>query len=1356
MRTFFRLLFSGFLIGVPSLSGVLFGQDIVSIPWTGEKGIAKTTAEIMQQEVATAVQRSADYVRPSLEFDADRKGVRPNPLSPNVSQWPPQSSSPTPPDHTFSVQSPQTLGLSFTTASLSDTYAFPPDDMGVVGPTQFVLAVNGRIRTFNKTTGVADGVLNVNTDTFFASVMSPQSGTFTTDPRIRYDRVTGRWFIIMIDVPGGTGLHPDRVMIAVSNSATLTGSTVWTFFYFEHDLVSPAGDTGNFADYPTLGIDVNALYIGVNIFTSAGNYQGTTAFVVRKSSLISGGPIIVSAFRNLTGSPSGMGPYTPQGVDNFDTTATVGYFIGVDDSLYGLLQIRRVTNPGGIPSMSANIPITVPNTLDPVSVNHSGNTGGTNGKLDGIDERLMNAVIRNGNLWTSHSIEVTNSGIVDYSNNGINDTRDAARWYEINNLTGTPTLVQSGTVYDPTTPNNTNQLNYWIPSIMVSGQGHAAMGFAVAGTNAYANGATLGRLATDPLGTMEGSPVFVTLSNASYNPTGDPGSSGARRWGDYSYTSVDPNDDMTMWTIQQFTDVTNSYGVRATKLLAPPPATPASASPNSVVGGSTNFNVTITGTSSSGSGFFDPGASFPNHISAAVNGGGVTVNSVAYTNPTHVTLNLSVANNATAGARTITVTNPDGQSVTSSMGILTITSNCPTITLLPSALPGGFTGTFYTQTITASGGKSPYTYSLLNGTLPKGLSLTSGGIFSGTPLNVGIANFKVEAVDSNGCFDSIAYSVNIDTLIPPSNPSAIGVAVPDTVLLGDSVLFMVTVRPGLNPTSSGISVNGNLSSMSGSSSQIFFNDGTHGDAVAGDSIFSFKTIVDTGTVIGWKSIPIIITDAQLRRDSIAVQLKVRPPCQPITIYPAQLSGGLVNSAYAETLSSSGGSGPLRYGISVGLLPAGISLSPAGILSGTPSVSGIKIFTVTATDSNGCAGLKTDTIIVQEPSGILVNVAIRAQWNMLSNPLTVDNDSVQILFPTKISNAFGYNGSGYFITNQIENGTGYWLKFGTSQIVALTGLNRSIDTMNVLAGWNMIGSISTKVPSSSLLPLGTTIRSQIFGYSAGYHPTDTIYPGLGYWIKCDSAGKCVLQNSGSSALLRPNKIQMSDFSSLNRLMIKDSKGFNQILYFGSSGNLISDSDQFALPPVPPDGNPDVRFASQRTAEFIPEHLQSKTDIPIELHSLNYPLTVEWTILKNAHDQFHLQETGNSSGDKELTGTGSMTVAASNTGSLLLRVEDVSQLPKAFALHQNYPNPFNPTTTISFDVPERALVSISIYNTLGERVATVLNNAAFDQGEQTVEFNASAISSGVYFYRMTAFEPKGNGAIFTDVKKMLLMK
>src|SRR6185295_8038549 len=74
------------------------------------------------------------------------------------------------------VAAPQTLSTSFTGAALVDTGAFPPDSMGAVGPSQFVVFLNGRLRTFNKTTGVADGVINANPDVFFSSVMTPLTG----------------------------------------------------------------------------------------------------------------------------------------------------------------------------------------------------------------------------------------------------------------------------------------------------------------------------------------------------------------------------------------------------------------------------------------------------------------------------------------------------------------------------------------------------------------------------------------------------------------------------------------------------------------------------------------------------------------------------------------------------------------------------------------------------------------------------------------------------------------------------------------------------------------------------------------------------------------------------------------------------------------------------------------------------------------------------------------------------------------------------------------------------------------------------------------------------------------------------
>ena len=188
----------------------------------------------------------------------------------------------------------------------------------------------------------------------------------------------------------------------------------------------------------------------------------------------------------------------------------------------------------------------------------------------------------------------------------------------------------------------------------------------VAGKNEFAEIAASGRLFSDATGTL-GAPTTAKTSANSYNVQNT-----TQRWGDYSYVSVDPNDDMTMWTIQEYTNAMNSWGVQVIKLRAPLPATPSAATPTSVARGATNVNVVITGTSSGGSAFFDPGTGYPKHISALVNGGGVTVNSTTFTNATHITINVTVSPTAATGARTVTVINPDAQSRVSTTGILTV------------------------------------------------------------------------------------------------------------------------------------------------------------------------------------------------------------------------------------------------------------------------------------------------------------------------------------------------------------------------------------------------------------------------------------------------------------------------------------------------------------------------------------------------------------------------------------------------------------------------------------------------------------------------------------------------------------
>ncbi|MDI6767397.1 MAG: T9SS type A sorting domain-containing protein [Bacteroidota bacterium] len=102
-----------------------------------------------------------------------------------------------------------------------------------------------------------------------------------------------------------------------------------------------------------------------------------------------------------------------------------------------------------------------------------------------------------------------------------------------------------------------------------------------------------------------------------------------------------------------------------------------------------------------------------------------------------------------------------------------------------------------------------------------------------------------------------------------------------------------------------------------------------------------------------------------------------------------------------------------------------------------------------------------------------------------------------------------------------------------------------------------------------------------------------------------------------------------------------------------------------------------------------------------------------------------------------------------------------IPERFEMHQNYPNPFNPTTTITFDLPEPSVVTLTIYDILGREIGKLLDNAEMDEGSQEIIFDASSIASGisskggyasgVYFYRIVVNEGQ-----YHQLKKMILLR
>ena len=89
-----------------------------------------------------------------------------------------------------------------------------------------------------------------------------------------------------------------------------------------------------------------------------------------------------------------------------------------------------------------------------------------------------------------------------------------------------------------------------------------------------------------------------------------------------------------------------------------------------------------------------------------------------------------------------------------------------------------------------------------------------------------------------------------------------------------------------------------------------------------------------------------------------------------------------------------------------------------------------------------------------------------------------------------------------------------------------------------------------------------------------------------------------------------------------------------------------------------------------------------------------------------------------------------------------------LPTQFALGQNYPNPFNPSTVISYELPTSSEVKLEVYDMLGRKIKTIVSQRQ-NAGAYSVTFNATTLSSGFYFYRLTAGD-------FVNTRKMILIK
>lgn len=147
------------------------------------------------------------------------------------------------------------------------------------------------------------------------------------------------------------------------------------------------------------------------------------------------------------------------------------------------------------------------------------------------------------------------------------------------------------------------------------------------------------------------------------------------------------------------------------------------------------------------------------------------------------------------------------------------------------------------------------------------------------------------------------------------------------------------------------------------------------------------------------------------------------------------------------------------------------------------------------------------------TGLQFNV--RDKWNIVSVPYGVGDYSATTLFPAAVSSAFGFE-NGYVAYDTLENGRGYWLKFPQAQTVVMNGTPLEAETVDVDAGWNMVGSLNSPVDVATISSIpGGIVTSGFYQYDGSYQQSTVIIPGKGYWVKCSQPGQLVFSSAGNT-------------------------------------------------------------------------------------------------------------------------------------------------------------------------------------------------------------------------------------------------
>jgi len=403
----------------------------------------------------------------------------------------------------------------------------PPDPIVSVGPEHLLSMVNTHIALYDKDGNqleIADlDAPFMGNDGFFEDV---DSGFSAFDPWTVYDRYSDRFFVMAVEVEAGgeEGGDEANLLIGVSTSDApgdldvAPGDISIDWIKVSLDGTADFGDGVSYINYPKIATDADSVYITGNHFLFGGGFQGQQVIRLDKADLLAGtvtvtASILLDDVEEITTPDQILQP--AQSVDRLPGqpqlfVSVAVDFAGVDvweldddNALTKTATVGPVFNEftGGVPQMG------VPDTVESLS------------------PRMMNAVWRDGAIWTTHTIE----------EDIINGSHAMVRWYEIATFPGGAFLNQLGDI-------NPFGAYAFMPAINVDASGKMGIVYNLGASDRFIDLVVTGRQPFQPDGFTELG-VVIKSGAAGYNPTAQD----EERWGDYSGIALDPIDDHTFW-----------------------------------------------------------------------------------------------------------------------------------------------------------------------------------------------------------------------------------------------------------------------------------------------------------------------------------------------------------------------------------------------------------------------------------------------------------------------------------------------------------------------------------------------------------------------------------------------------------------------------------------------------------------------------------------------------------------------------------------------------------------------------------------------------------------------------------------